>query len=254
MAEDQVNEAMDKLNRGIQESKQMVQQQTMKLAQDFFGDSVEGIKQRIKDNRSTLEELPGQIPGGEDEAFQMLFQELMDNYETIEKTLQEAEKNVANLDPESLAEQGEIDASDAARREARELDLDLTEIKGTGSGGRIIVSDVVQASEEAVKEKAKELGVNVEEIEGTGSGGLVTVKDVVDFAGETGEQVTETAEETGEQDEEAAEEVAESENGSEAPKATNAAQRRAEEMGVDLSSLQGSGANGLITVSDVLKS
>ena len=44
------------------------------------------------------------------------------------------------------------------------------------------------------------------------------------------------------------------ENGSEGPRATNAAQRRAEEMGIDLSTLKGSGAGGLITVKDVVKS
>lgn len=267
MAEDQVNEALEKLNRGIEESKQLVQQQTMQLAQDFFGDSVEEIKGQIKDNRSTLEKLPDQIPGGQEEAFQMLFQELMDNYQAIEKALDEAEKNVANLDTDSLVKQGEVDASDAARREARELEVDLTKVEGSGSGGRIIVSDVVQASEDAAKRKAEELGIDLSEIQGTGSGGVVTVKDVTSFAEEAGDQAEETAgqatEAAAQADgaadgavDQAAQEAgpaAGGENGSEGPKATNAAQRRAEEMGIDLSTLKGSGAGGLITVKDVVK-
>lgn len=279
MAEDQANEALEKLNRGIQESKQMVQQQTMQLAQDFFSDSVEEIKQQIKDNRSTLEKLPDQIPGGQEEAFQMLFQELMDNYEAVQQALDEAEKNVSSLDTDSLVKQGEINASDAARREARELEVDLTEVEGSGSGGRIIVSDVVQASEDAAKRKAEELGIDLSEVQGTGSGGIITVKDVTSLAdgagdqateaagqaanqaGDTTEQATQAVEEAAGQADGAAGQVAQEagqaaggENGSEGPKATNAAQRRAEEMGIDLSTLKGSGAGGLITVKDVVKS
>jgi len=43
-------------------------------------------------------------------------------------------------------------------------------------------------------------------------------------------------------------------NGSEEePNATNAARRKAEELGVDLSDVQGSGAGGLITIKDVVQ-
>ena len=260
MAEDRSNEALEKLNQGILESRQMVQQQTMQLAQDFFSDSVEEMKNRVGENRSNLEGLPDQIPGGQDEAFQMLFQELMDNYAAIEQALEEARKNVTDLDTDRLAQESEVNASDAARREARDLDVDLTEVEGSGSGGRIIVSDVVEASQQAAKQKAEELGVDISEVEGSGSGGLVTVKDVMGLAEGTGDAATETVDEATDEVEETMEqavqevgEVADSENGTEAPNATNAAQRRAEELGVDLSALQGSGAGGLITVKDVVK-
>lgn len=190
MAEDRANDALEKLNRGIQESKQMVQKQTMQLAQDFFDDSAEEIKQQIKENRATLEKLPDQIPGGQEDSFQMLFQELMDNYSAIEEALREARQNVANLDTDSLMRQGEIEATDAARREARERGVDLTQVEGTGSGGKITVVDVVefaeqQAGEEepkasdAARRKAEELGIDLSQIEGSGAGGLITIKDVV---------------------------------------------------------------------------
>jgi pyruvate/2-oxoglutarate dehydrogenase complex dihydrolipoamide acyltransferase (E2) component len=39
--------------------------------------------------------------------------------------------------------------------------------------------------------------------------------------------------------------------GEEEPKATNAARRKAQELGVDLSQVQGSGAGGIITIGDV---
>ena len=276
VTEDRVNDALEKLNRGIQESKQMVQQQTMRLAQDFFSDSAEEIKQRIKDSRATLEELPDQIPGGQEESFQMLFQELMDNYSAVEEALNEAQRNVANLDTESLVRQGEIEATDAARREARERGVDLTQIEGTGSGGRITVVDVVEFAEEqageeeepkvseAARRRAEEMGIDLSQIEGTGSGGLITVKDVTNLAKEMQDQATNTVQRTigqaasqvdgaADQATEAAGQAA-SGDGSGEPRATNAARRKAEELGVDLSQIQGSGAGGLITIRDVVRS
>ena len=269
MPEDQVNDALEKLNRGIEESKQMVQRQTMELAQDFFGDSVEEFKQQIRENRNTLEKLPDQIPGGQEESFQMLFQELMDNYSAIEQALNEAQQNVANLDTESLVKQGEIEATDAARREARELGVDLTEIEGTGSEGRITVDDVRkfaesaegeagEAAEEAPKasdaarRRAEEMGVDLSQIQGSGSGGLVTVKDVTSLAEGAQEQAAGQA--AGQADGAAGQAADAAGDGSEEPKATNAARRKAEEMGVDLSQIQGSGAGGLITIKDVVNS
>jgi pyruvate/2-oxoglutarate dehydrogenase complex dihydrolipoamide acyltransferase (E2) component len=275
VAEDRTNDALERLNRGIQESKQMVQQQTMQLAQDFFDDSAEEIKQQIKENRATLEKLPDQIPGGQEESFQMLFQELMDNYSAVEEALSEARQNVAKLDTDSLMRQGEIEATDAARREARERGVDLTQVEGTGSGGKITVVDVVefaeqQAGEEepkasdAARRKAEELGVDLSQIEGSGSGGLITVKDVTSLAEGAAEQAAGTARQVTDTAQQAVGQVAEQadgatgqaqdENGSGEPRATNAARRKAEELGVDLSQIEGSGAGGLITIKDVVRS
>jgi pyruvate/2-oxoglutarate dehydrogenase complex dihydrolipoamide acyltransferase (E2) component len=274
VTERQTNEALDKLNRGIQESRQMVQEQTMKLAKDFFGDSMEVFKQEIKDSRGTLEDLPEQVPGGRDEAFQMLFQELMDNYAAIEGALDEAQKNVSALDTEQLRRQGEIDASDAARREAIELGVDLSEVEGTGSGGNITVKDVKRAAEEArdesqeinatdaARRRAEELGIDLAQVEGTGSGGVITVMDVTELAEQTAQDAADTAGQTVQQAGQAADgatravgqAVDAGRNGSaQEPKATNAAKRKAEELGVDLSDIQGSGAGGLITIKDVVQ-
>ena len=46
----------------------------------------------------------------------------------------------------SARERGEPEATEAARNKARELGVDLSGLKGTGSGGRIIVRDVIQAA------------------------------------------------------------------------------------------------------------
>jgi pyruvate/2-oxoglutarate dehydrogenase complex dihydrolipoamide acyltransferase (E2) component len=285
VTEYRTNEALEKLNRGIEESKHLVQQQTMTLAKDFFSDSVEGLKQQIKENRATLEGLPDQVPGGQDESFQMLFQELMDNYEAIEQTLDEAKNNVSKIDADRLMRQGEVDATDAARREAREQGIDLTEVEGTGTDGRITVDDVrtyaesiqgeveetaEQVSEEVVKasdaarRRAEEMGVDLSQVEGTGSEGLITVKDVASAAGGAAQQaagqVTDAVGQTVAQADGAVDQAARQAgnvaggNGDEAPKATNAAKRKAEDLGLDLSQVQGSGAGGLITIRDVVQS
>lgn len=286
MAEARANEALEKLSRGIQESKQMVQHQTMQLAQEYFGDSVETIKQQINDNRATLRDLPEQIPGGQEESFQILFHELMDNYGRIEEALKEAEKNVANLDTDQLIKQGEIEATDAARREARERGVDLTEVEGTGSEGRITVDDVKDFAEkkeaeeepkasDAAKRKAEELGVDLKQVTGSGAGGLVTAKDVESVASETEEDASglagqaaggpeDVANRAGDTAKQVVEggvgavsqamdqvEQATGRDGSEEPRATNAARRKAEELGIDLSKVKGSGAGGLITIRDI---
>src|SRR5215212_8527543 len=262
----------------------------MALAQDFFGDSVEELKQRIQENRTTLERLPDQIPGGQEESFQMLFQELMDNYEAIEQALDEANNNVSEIDPDRLMRQGDVDATDAARREARERGVDLTEVEGTGTDGRITVDDVrtyaesqqqdsgdaeqvieqVVNASDAARRRAEEMGVDLSQLEGTGSGGLITVKDVTSAAGGAAQQAAGTARQaTGQATNAVGQTVAQADgavdqatqqtpdvaggNGDEGPKATNAAKRKAEDLGVDLSQIQGSGAGGLITIRDVVQ-
>jgi len=200
------SEALDKLNRGIQETKYAAQQQTIELAQGYFDDSTKTLKQQIKEDRATLKDLPDQIPGGREEVFQGMFQELMENFTAMEERIDEAQKNVSNLDPEQIRRQGEVDATDAARRDARELGIDITQIEGTGSDGRVTVDDVKNFAEaaeggvageegeldasDAARREAEELGVDLSQVEGTGPGGLVTVKDVTSLGEESEDQAT----------------------------------------------------------------
>ena len=205
MAEKQT-EALDKLNRGIQETKYAAQQQTIELAQGYLDDSTKTLKQQIKEDRATLKDLPDQIPGGREEVFQGMFQELMENFTAMEECIDKAQKNVSDLDPEQIRRQGEVDATDAARRDARELGIDITEIEGTGSDGRVTVDDVKNFAEaveggvageegeldasDAARREAEELGVDLSQVEGSGPGGLVTVKDVTSLGEESEDQAT----------------------------------------------------------------
>jgi pyruvate/2-oxoglutarate dehydrogenase complex dihydrolipoamide acyltransferase (E2) component len=328
-------EALERLNRGIQESRQEVQQRTMNLAKEYFGDSAEVLKQQIKENRATLKNLPDQIPGGGEEAFQMLFQELMDNYSAMEDRISEAQQNVANLDTDQIRRQGEVEATDAARRQAKELGIDLTKVEGTGTDGRIIVSDVVEAAEamgdgageegsevsgdgaageaaqgaqdaagQVVRQvqdaaggatqqaqdtagqavgQAQQAAGQVGQVAGQaqdtvggltgggqqqqgGVGGLVggvtdqvgqvagqaqdTAGQVTDQAGQVAGQAQDAAGQAAQQGQQAVGQATGGE-GAEEPRVTNAAKRRAEEMGVDLSTIKGTGYGGLITIKDV---
>jgi pyruvate/2-oxoglutarate dehydrogenase complex dihydrolipoamide acyltransferase (E2) component len=331
-------EALERLNQGIQESRREVQQRTMNLAQDYFGESAEALKQQIKEDRATLDSLPDQVPGGREEAFQALFQELLDNYSAMEESIDEAQKNVANLNTDQIRRQGEIDATDAARREAKERGVDLTQVEGTGSDGRIIVSDVVEAAEAMEEEggpasqaaqqaqdaagqaadQAQQVAGQAQEAAGQvagqaqdAAGGAVqqaqdTAGQVTDQAGQAVQQaqdtvgglaggqqgggplggvtdqvgqvaqgVQDTAGGAAQQAQEAAGQAAGQAqdaaggavqqaqdtagqgqqaaggDGAEEPRATNAARRRAEQLGLDLSTIQGTGSGGLITIRDV---
>jgi uncharacterized protein YjbJ (UPF0337 family) len=330
----------------------------MNLAQDYFGDSAEALKQQIKENRATLQDLPDQIPGGREEAFQALFQELMDNYSAMEESIDGARENVANLDIDRIRRQGEIEATDAARRQAKEMGVDLSKIEGSGADGRIIVPDVVEAaermedgaggdeepdaSENGAAEQAQEaagqatdqagqaagqaqeaVGGAAQQAQDTagqatdqaqqvagqatdqagqvagqaqeavggltggltgdgqqgGGGPLGGVTDQVgqvagqaqevagqatDQAGQVAGQAQEAAGGAAQQAQDTAGQAAgqaqqaagQATGGDEAeePRATNAARRRANEMGVDLSTIEGTGSGGLITIKDVVGS
>jgi pyruvate/2-oxoglutarate dehydrogenase complex dihydrolipoamide acyltransferase (E2) component len=329
-------EALERLNQGIQESRREVQQRTMNLAQEYFGDSAEMLKQNIRENRATLEGLPDQIPGGREEAFQAFFEELMDNYSSMEECISEAQQNVANLDTDQIRRQGEIEATDAARREARERGVDLTKVEGTGSDGRIIVSDVVEVAETMEEGSASEVAQGAQDAAGQaadqagqvagqakdaaggaaqqaqdtagqatdqagqavqgvqdtvggltggqqqGGGPLGGVTDQVgqaaqgvqDTAGQaagqaqqaTGQatdqagqvagqaqdaagQAAQQGQQVAQQGQQAAQQAAG--GGQQQPNATQAAQQKAQELGVDLNQVQGTGAEGRITVRDV---
>lgn len=135
-AEASKNEALEKLNQGIEESRRTAQQQTMEFAQEYFDDSVEELRQQARDRRATLESLPAQVPGGHEESFQARFEQLMQKFSRLEACLEDvrndggdsvAEPSVA----ESSGRRKEVDATDAARREAKKLGVDLTQVEGT---------------------------------------------------------------------------------------------------------------------------
>ena len=71
-----------------------------------------------------------------------------------------------------------------------------------------------------------------------------------DAAGQATDQAQDAAGQAAQQGQQAVE----GDGADEGPRATNAARRKAQELGVDLSQVQGSGSGGLITIKDVVGS
>jgi len=87
----------------------------------------------------------------------------------------------------------EAEATEAAERKAEELEVDLEEVEGSGSSGRVLADDVEEAAwgavaTDAAQRKAEELGIDLATVEGTGANGRITVEDVERAANEEGEK------------------------------------------------------------------
>jgi large subunit ribosomal protein L20 len=83
----------------------------------------------------------------------------------------------------------EVEATGAAERKADELDVNLADVEGSGSQGRVLVEDVEEAggeisATEAARSKAEELEVDLATLEGTGANERITVGDVENAAKE----------------------------------------------------------------------
>lgn len=243
----------------------------MSLAQDYFDDSAETLKQQINENRAALESLPDNVPGGHEEAFQTMFQELMDNYSAMEQCVKEARGRVAELDTDRIRRQGEVEATDAARRDARELGVDLTQIEGTGSDGRVTVDDVKSLAEQMEDGTAEAAAGQAKDQAGQAAGQATdqagqAVGQAQDAAGQATDQAQQAAGQATDQAGQIAEQaqdvlgqvgdigggVTGQANGkAEEINATDAAKREAEERGIDLSKIEGTGSEGRIVIWDV---
>lgn len=89
--------------------------------------------------------------------------------------------------PEKPRKKEFVLATPAARRLAKELEIDLSLVPGTGPGGRVTESDVTKVHEEGpplpkitplAKEMARQAGLDISSMVGTGEGGKITREDV----------------------------------------------------------------------------
>jgi pyruvate/2-oxoglutarate dehydrogenase complex dihydrolipoamide acyltransferase (E2) component len=65
--------------------------------------------------------------------------------DTVEEITEESSEQY-EYESQSETSEEEPDATDAARQKAEQLGVDLSEIEGSGAGGRITVKDVVSAA------------------------------------------------------------------------------------------------------------
>jgi pyruvate dehydrogenase E2 component (dihydrolipoamide acetyltransferase) len=89
-----------------------------------------------------------------------------------------------------------VQVTPVARRLAKDHNIDLSQLKGSGPGGRIVVEDVQRSIDEAARlaslpeapvevqvipaarRLAKDLGIDLSRVKGSGPGGRITVEDV----------------------------------------------------------------------------
>ena len=114
--------------------------------------------------------------------------------------------SLASPDPAPAGTGGEVRASPIARRLARERDIDLMQVTGTGPGGRIVEKDILgyapaadpkPAAEVAAtaaapgewvlasplaRRLARERGIALAQVAGSGPGGRVVARDVPEYA------------------------------------------------------------------------
>jgi len=99
--------------------------------------------------------------------------------------------------PKPMPRTKAIRATPAAKRMARDREIDLALVKGTGEGGVITREDILRFMEKPLPEVvaasprikasprarkvAEEKSISISEIEGTGPGGRITEQDILDF-------------------------------------------------------------------------
>lgn len=192
----------------MSESQNLVQQireQTVKTAQDFYGESLGRIKSQLQNDRAQLESLAEQVP---DEEAQAQIQEMADSYTVIEESFDQAVQDLGLEGAVSQALQQAQETIGQVAGQAQEA------AEGAAQRAQDTAGQAVQGAQSAAKQAAGQ---------------------TQEAAGQTTQQVQEVA----------------GGSGQEVPDATQAARQRAEELGVDLSQVEGSGTGGRITIRDV---
>lgn len=117
----------------------------------------------------------------------------------VEKEILVSGGSTSFVQPAKPPEEGVVMASPAARRLAKELNVDLALVPGTGPGGRITEPNVIKYHEERptppritplAEEMARQTGLDLFKIVGTGERGKITKEDVervMESKGQVGE-------------------------------------------------------------------
>jgi polyhydroxyalkanoic acid synthase PhaR subunit len=117
-------------------------------AEPATAESVGNLENRIANLEGRLEGVEGKIDrllAALENAPQNGAQAGPQEYAQAE-TVEDSREEGASEAPQA---NGEVRATDAARRKAQELDVDLGEVEGTGAGGQITVDDVRRANAQA---------------------------------------------------------------------------------------------------------
>ena len=195
-----LNEAAEQFADALVQSYKVVsdrgvaaQERNVQLTEEFFKGVVSNLRTQTDDNLRLAERIADQQQR-QVEAAQALTRETVDAYMDFANSVfgfwqggtQVANRGAkeAGKDETSTSTRGAgVEATEAAERKSEELEVDLEEVEGSGSSGRVLADDVEEAAwgadaTDAAQRKAEELGIDLATVEGTGANGRITVADV----------------------------------------------------------------------------
>ena len=230
------------MSEGVQNLQQQIQQQTIQSAQYFYGESLGRLKSQLQSDRAQLESLAEQMPSEEAQA---QIQELVDSYEAIESSLDQSAQDLGVEEAVDQALQQAQEAVGQAAGQAQEAAGGAAQQAQEAAGGAAQqAQDVAGGAAQQAQDMAGQAAGQAQQAAGQ----------VTDQAGQAAQQAQDTAGQAAQQGQQAAQQAGGGQQGGgqQQPNATQAAQQKAEELNVDLSQVQGSGAEGRITVRDVI--
>jgi uncharacterized protein DUF2442/2-oxoacid dehydrogenase-like protein with E3 subunit-binding domain len=216
--------------------------QSMRVAQDFYDHSLGQLKGQLQGDRSQLESLAEQIP---QEEAQAQIQEMVDSYTAIENSLDQVAQALGIEEAVNQAAQQGQETAGQATYQAQDAVGQVTD-QATGAVGGVL-GQAGQAAQ-GVQDTAGQAAGQVQDTAGQEAAGGAA-QQAQGIAGEAAQQAQDTAGQATQQAQGAA-----GGGWQEETNATDAARRKAQELGVDLSQIEGSGPSGRITVKDVLSS
>ena len=158
---------------------QQQQQQAVQNAQEFYGRSIGRIKSQVQNYRSQLEQYAQQVPQGDAQA---QIQEMTDSYLELEGSIDQAAQDMDVEDTMNQAAQDtQQQIMQTAQGAAQQVQDTAGQAVGQAqqAAGQAAGGDEEPRVTNAARRKAQELGVDLSTIRGTGSGGLITLNDVV---------------------------------------------------------------------------
>jgi hypothetical protein len=206
-----------------------MQQQAMENAQDFYGQSLGRIKSQAQGYREQLEQYAQQLPEGNEQA---QLQEMVDSYMELEGSMDQAAQDAGVEEAMNQASQQTMEQMQQFAQESAQKAQDAA---GQAAGQAQQVAG--QATDQA--------GQVAGQAQEAAGGAAQQAQDTAGQAAQQGQQAAGQAAQQGQQ-------AAGGGQQQQQPNATQAAEQKAQELGVDLSQVQGSGAEGRITVRDVI--
>ena len=121
------------------------------------GQSVDRTPQPAEDAAGKVHEATSQAGGESGNVTKPAPSESEETEDEVDEEGNDANPNVPEEGVDRKSEDdSEVDANDAARRKAGELSVNLFRVRGTGSGGRVLVKDVERATKQPAADSAQD--------------------------------------------------------------------------------------------------